>query len=91
MSDKITLLQSEAERIVNGEELSDDVQDKLDLMLDRGHTCERIEEYLSERIEDTLCDRIIRVPIPGAVKIEMDRSELDNTHGNPYSIGVDAR
>lgn len=91
MSDTVVLLQSGAEQIVNGEKLDPEVRAKLDLMLDRGHTRERIEEYLNERIEDTLCDRVIKVPIPGAVKIEMDRSELDNTHGNPYKTGVDAR
>lgn len=89
MSDKITLLQSEAERIVQGDDLSDDVQAKLDLMLERGHTRERVVEYLEDKIEDTLCDRVIKVPIPGAVKIEMDRSVLENTHGNPYSVGVE--
>jgi len=90
MSDKVVLRQSNAERIVNGsEELSDDVQQKLDLILERGYTRERIEEYLNERIQDTLTDRIITVPIPSVARVGIDGSVLDDIHGNPCSIGVE--
>lgn len=90
MSEKVVLRQSEAERIVNdSEELSDDVQQKLDLMLERGHTHERIKEYLNERIQDTLADRTINVPIPGSARVEMYGSVLNDIQGNPYSIGVE--
>lgn len=86
MSDKITLLQSEAEQIVQGEELPDDVQAKLDLLLNRGHTRERIEEYLSERIEDTLCDRVISVPVPSPVEITTSREPLENVSDDNKSV-----
>lgn len=89
MSDKITLLQSEAEQIVQGDELSDDVRQKLDVMLERGHTRDRIEEYLTDRIEDTMFDRTISVPLPSPVVISTDRSVLDECHGNPHSAGVE--
>lgn len=90
MSEKAVLRQSDAERIVtDSEEPSDDVQQKPDLMLKGGQTRERIEEYLNDRIQDTLTDCIITVPIPGAARVEMDRSVLDDTHGSPHSIGVE--
>lgn len=86
MSDKITLRQSEARQIVQGEELPHDVQAALDTMLERGHTRERIEEYLSERIKDTLCDRVVRVPVPSPVEITTSREPLENVSDENKSV-----
>jgi hypothetical protein len=86
MANKVTLLQSEARRIVQGEELSDDVRAKLDTMLDRGHTRERIEEYLSERIQDTACDRVISVPVPSPVEITLSREPLEHVSRDRKSV-----
>jgi len=86
MSNTVVLRQSGAEQIVNGEELDDTVQDKLDVMLERGHTRARIEEYLSERIEDTLCDRTISVPVPSPVEITTSREPLEYVSSDKKSV-----
>jgi len=88
-NDKVLFTQSEARSIVTNQPLTEDVQTKVDFIVDRCIPRSRLNEYLDGKIEDSLFERTIGVRVPSAVTISTDRSVLDECHGNPYSVGVE--